>query len=157
MGKFIRLGNNVIQIDSIISAQYRAVEYPYCSDERYEKDSAAKAMENIGGIFTALGALSSLTGVGKAAYEMRQTEILQLKISAGGGTDVLWLYHDSDFSTSLAKIVETYDRMQKNANPFESSRHTRYEQACYNFYINAPTIYPAGEALSDFLNKLTDN
>lgn len=161
MGKFIRIGNNAIQIDSILSAQYITIEYPYMDDSRYDSEKAANIYKGGGGIFSLLGALCDLSNTINGSFEMRQVEILQLKFLTGGNTEIIWLYNDSDFSASLGKIVDTYERVQKTHSIFntngDSSSVSRYENACRNFIDNSPAIYPAGESLDGFLSKLTAN
>lgn len=129
MSKFIRLGNATIKTDSIISAQFISVEYPYLNEEEFKNQTLARRCESAGGFGTIIGALwgaSLEIDSLKNGVEMKTVKFLRLHILNGEDVRIVLIYNDKEFKCTFPKIEETY----------KSSVASKYGKACNDFYTN---------------------
>lgn len=149
MSKFIKLGGNVIQVDSLISAQYIDVEYPFIDDGSYNNQKGANLLEDIGGIGTILGSLLKVSNVITTKSETKVVKLLLLQIFGGSKSRMIWVHNDKEFDLAWAKIKETHQAVGESGVPFHHSDKTAYEKACENFYLKLRSIEPTEKEKSD--------
>ena len=149
MSNLVRIGDIVINKNSISQVKIMTIEYPtrYVPEQK-SKNSKKKFFDKLGDI------VSSMVD----SVVMKQVRVLYITTSDMGGISDMWLYNDSIFGNELSNITTIYEKYAHKYNFPQSwsseGKPSDYVMACCKFYEKSPAIYPVNSDLDKFIDDL---